>query len=162
MGEKYSSAYELRRRVIEMLRADLQIQAFLFSLKPQIEAEDVRVWASSVQLPEDKPEVRSALPRILVSALEEADGLEQPDLSTNNSPVMLLTHCVVPHDSEQLAEAIDARMKFILLSTTISNVRIISAGLVPVGGPSKRREAQFDDAWVITRQYHSANVGVLV
>lgn len=162
MAEKSSSAYELRRRVIDVLRADGDLNEMLFRLIPQVEAEDVRVWASSVELPEDKPQVRSALPRLLVSAIEEEDGFEQPDIATNNSPVMILTHCIAPHDQEFLAEAMDARVKFILLSTVMTNVRIISANLVPTGSPTKRREAQFNDAWTVTRQYRSANVGVLV
>ena len=163
MSERYSPAYELSRFLVETLRSDVQLEQMLFSLTPRYDAvQDRRVWEAGVDLTEFDPQIRSALPRVLVSGQEEADIYEQADLATNSSPVTVTLYTLGPKDAKQLVERVDARVKYVVLSTRATDARIISAELVPVGRPVMNRQPDFNDAWACVRTFRSANVGVLV
>lgn len=162
MSEKYSSAYEMRKRLISILRNDGELNQMLFSLVPSHGEFDDRIYASGVDMRQFDDKTRTQLPRVLVTCREEVDSFEQADLETNSSPVLVETHVLGPADQEELTESIDGRVKFLVLSTRLSNARIISAELVPVGDRVHAREGNFEDAHRITRRFRSANVGVLV
>lgn len=167
----YTPGYELQRRLVELFRADATLSAspggLLFpAYAPQKDAlpggaVDRRVYGSRANLPED-PAFRESLPFILVETLEEALNPQEQTMELLNGPVVAFIHTVADKQDEELAEQISARCTTLILSTVLSNARIIAAGLVP-DGPSRRDHISvFNDAFTVVSRFRSANVGVLV
>jgi hypothetical protein len=159
VSARFEPDYELLGRIVEVLRADAALNEMLFRLSAPVHAMDTRVYSAYVDLPEEPP-IRSQLPRVLVEAAQIAKQYEQdvPEQPLGDVPVWL--HTFAPVSNSQLAEELDARVRFVLTSTPLSTPRIIASGLVLVGQRRRTRETSFP-AWRITRQYRAPLVGVL-
>lgn len=163
MSSSQTPDIALVRRVIEVLRADANMQTLLFPswADPRIDALDDRVYTTEVNLPEDSKH-RSALPRILVEATWTPSQYEQdgPNLM---GPVALFLHIVTPKEEEEAGGMLAAAVTQLLLSTQLSGPRIIAAGLyLSDQQRPKQRISAFTGAWEYMVQLRSAHVEVLL
>lgn len=164
--EGLGPAAALQARVISIFRADPVLvtpdTGLLFPpWSKQENGDDVRVYEADVELPEN-PDVREALPRILVEALQFASGIEQPEnVDEPHAPVSILVHTMVPKEESELGELIDRRCAVLIGSTPLSTASIIAAELVPDGQRRRERVTAFNGAYWFVSRYHSADVGVL-
>jgi hypothetical protein len=163
MPSSFQPADALRGRIVTLLRSDAVLSdldtGLLFKRTPQIAAYDLRVYSIGVELPEDSA-IREALPRVHVQTMQHPSIAEQQgDLL--EAPVSVITHVLARKEDEELAATIDARVAALLLSTELSDVRIIAAGLAVDGTRTFERITALDGAWEVISRYRSANVGVL-
>ena len=161
----FGPAAETQKRFIELFRADPVLMTpntgLLFPpYQPQINGDDLRVYPAAVELPEN-PDLREALPRVLVETVSFAHDYEQTP-TILEGPVTMYTHVVVPKEDEERGELIDARLATLIASTRASDARIIAADFVPYGQRQRERIPAFNGAWEIVSGYRSRNVGVLV
>jgi hypothetical protein len=157
----YDVRYVLVGRIVEVLRGDPALNTLLFP--PGADAvgpDDRRIYAENVELPEGP--IRSVLPRILVAAIETPFPAEQAaaDGPLPYADCLVWTHIFVEADRPQLGEAISARVRDILISTPLSDSRIIASALVPSGTRQPVREVAFRNAWRMSREYRT-QAGVL-
>lgn len=158
----YSPAAELTKRLVDLFRANAPLQVLLFpTWSPSTDALDKRVWSAFVELPVI-PALREALPRVLVECVENAHDREHDDPAILSSDVTVFIHTVVPKQEEELGDQIDTLLRTLVLSTWLSNTRIIAANLVPEGQRRKERIAAFNDAWEYVSRFSSPSVEVLV
>ena len=157
---------EFQRRMIEVFRGDAVLvtpnTGLLFpAWAPQINGDDHRIYEESVELPEN-PDVREALPRILIGVRPYPASRDQYGGGAHEGPVRVTIRSVTPKEESELADSIDAEVHTLIASTRFSNARIIAAELVPLGRPSKARIAAFNNAWEITSEFECENVAALV
>jgi hypothetical protein len=156
---EYLPDYALTDLLVDTLRADAPLTALLFSLSQPVHPLDKRVYSAFVNLPETPP-LRSQLPRVLVETLGEPVQFEQDHPSQPQEAVDVWLHVFAPADNRQLAEALAARVAYVVTSTPLSTPSIIASGLIPGGRRLRRREPAFGDAWRITSQFRAPLVGV--
>ena len=154
-------AVEVQKAIVDALRADATMASLLFpSHSPSQGPLDFRVYGAAVELPE-MPALRDAMPRVLVETIQFPFGVEQLDAFPLQAEVVVYLHSMAGRQDEQLAEQLDARATVLLLSTSLSSVRIIASGLSYEGQRRKGRVGSLDDAWEIVTQFRSPHVGVL-
>ena len=156
---------ELQRRIVNFLRADTILAdpagSMLFpDWAPQINGDDLRVYEETIELPEH-PDVREALPRILVGVRAAGSDREQRGAGDHEGPAVVDIRVVTPKEESQLCDEIAARVSTLIASTWLSDARIIAAELVPDGRVSKGRISAFNGAWEILDRYSTENVGVV-
>jgi hypothetical protein len=154
---KYEPDYLLEQRLIDLLRADTEMHALLFSLSPPIDTSDVRIYSAFTDIPE---RLRPIFPRLMLDVRGARAVYEQPAATQPQGPVRVITHCFVPAMHRRLAQQLDARMRYVFASTLLSTPSIIASGLVPEGQRLEVREIDFA-AWRITSQFRDPLVGVL-
>lgn len=156
----YGPAYELQRRMIEVLRADSALQELLFPLwnPTPVSPDDTRVYGSRPKI--GNPKLLVVLPRIIVECQADTHDFEQNDI-TLSAPINVWLHSLTPKDQYDHAELMDARIRTIFGSTGLSNSRIIGADLYDVGGRRYFTETSFNDANRIVSEFAVASVGVL-
>lgn len=159
MTADFEPDYEVIGRIVDVLRHDGPLYELLFRDKAAIVTEDKRVYSAYVELP-DNPPLRNLLPRVLVEAAQIAKEYEQDDPNQPLGDVPVWIHTFAPVYDNQLAEAIDRRVGYLLTSTPLSTPSIIASGLVQVGQRRRVRETSFP-AWRITRQFRAPLVGVV-
>jgi len=162
MTASRTPSYELTRRVITLLDADDDLRTLLFPdwSPPTNDPGDLRIFASHQKFKEEN--LAGIMPRLLIETyMETSNDWEQEDASLS-CPVVLWTHILVPYDKRDHGELIDVYVRKLLVSTILSNARIIAAMLVQTGRAVQRTVPKFDDAWHIATPYLSARVGVLV
>lgn len=153
---------ELARFLIDTLRADDVLAGLLFpSYSPPLETRDKRIYSASPELPEDVP-FRTALPRITVECQGTGFATEQQAAAPLDGEVAVYIHMLVPKGHEDEVAYIEARIVSLLLSTSLSSVRIIAGGLSYEGQRRKGRVPSFNDAWEVVVQFRSPHVGVIV
>jgi hypothetical protein len=164
MTSTYVPAIALTRKVVAMLRADAALSngstGLLYAIETMVDANDYRVWSVDTQFPSD-PNVILRWPRIMVEAVGGANNYEQDDPDVLVGPVRLSLHTVAPKDQEELAERIDAYLNRLVLSTWLSDARIITARLVLSAERRKVRVPVLNGAWQITSGFSTPNVGSL-
>lgn len=158
--DKLSVALVMTGRIVDHLRADGTIQSLLFQTRPPVSTFDDRIYDHQAELP-DGPE-REVLPRILVAVLETPWDTEQytADSSDLYRDIRVITHVLTEARERQLGEAIDARARNLLVSTSLSNATIMASVLVPDGVRQPVRESAFRNAWRFQSEYR-AQAGVL-
>jgi hypothetical protein len=165
MTSTYVPATALRRRLVDVLRANSTLcdpdTGLLYGVEGRRDSTDMRVWSVDVQFPPDS-DLIFALPRVMVECVGRAHDFEQEDPDVLSGPVRLFIHTVVPRDQEELGERIDAYLIRLLLSTWLSDARIIAARLSLEGDRRKVRVPALDGAWQITSGFSTPNVGSLV
>jgi hypothetical protein len=159
---------ELRARVIAILRADATLALYPTGLVysdpvyPRVTAEDTRIYASNVELPEN-PALRAALPRVLVEVLQDAQDREQRESAITMSAGRVYIHVIASRTRFDLAELIQQRCHLLLLSTPLSSARILAGDLTFDGTVRPARETALDDAHrLIAGPYSTPHVGVTV
>ncbi len=157
---------ELQQRLIELLRADTTLAGQPVSLMfpawaAQVNGDDYRIYEEAVELPEH-PDVREALPRILVGVRAYPGDRDQFGGGAHEGPATVEIRAVVPKEESEHGEFIMVRVSTLIASTRLSNARIIAAELVPEGRVSKGRISAFNGAWEIVDRYGTENVGALV
>jgi hypothetical protein len=170
----HTPAREIGRALINLYRGDPQFSAsgpsvggtggLLFpDWSPRVHANDYRVWTNHVQLPPDMPEVLTALPRILFDVRWRSHPYEQEEEGLLHGPVTATLIVQTPKEREDYADELMAAAYLRLLSTPLSSARIIAAELAPTTGDiMKVRLSAFDDAFQMSADFRSQNVGVLV
>lgn len=148
-------ADELRGRLIDVMRHDTVLLQLLFPADaPSKGPLDTRVYDLSAELPLD---LRQIMPRINVNTVPGAPPYEQ---ITMTGPVTVYVHSLAPRQNKALALALDTRIRQLMSGTVWSTARIIIAEPVPVSRREEFREPYIDDAWRITSQFLSPNVGI--
>jgi len=164
MTSTYVPSVALARRVVDMLRADAFLcdltTGLLYSIEAQRSAEDLRVWTVETQFPADT-HLLLAWPRVMVETISRPHDFEQEDPDILIGPVRLIIHTVVPKDQEELGERIDAYLTRLLLSTWLSDARIIAARLSQDADRRKVRVPVLNGAWQISSGFSTPNVGSL-
>lgn len=161
----YGPAYELRRRVVMLLRDDPTLSdiatGMLFpSYAPQTSENDLRVFAAGPDIPGGSIPI-SAFPRVTIETIQFAHNKEQEDPNVLQAPCKLWVHTTVEQVDEDLAEQVDAYVTKLLLSTGLSDARII-AGQLTLDGPRRdERLEELNGARAITTGFASALVGSL-
>ena len=166
--DRYPPEYEVTRRVVELLRADVTLcssvvgsEGLMYQLTPRLMVGDDRVYSAYVELPENS-QLRSALPRIHVETRQDEFMTEQIDAAVPAASVTIWVNTIVPADREQLGEQIDARLRVVLMSTGLTSARILASGItVDAERRQKVREAALGGVWRITSVFRSRLVGVL-
>lgn len=163
--EGLGPAAALQSRIISIFRADPVLNTpdtgLLFPpWSKQVNGDDVRIYEADVELPEN-PDVREALPRILIESIQMVNAFEQGDVAEPHAPVAIIVHSMVPKEESELGELIDRRCAVLIGSTPLSTASIIAAELVPDGQRRRERVTAFNGAWWFASRYHSADVGVL-
>lgn len=161
----YGPAAGTQRRIIDLLRADGALSASPGGLlypewSPKVDDDDTRIYSVSAHLPPDS-EFVNLLPRILIEVVQRAHDYEQEQPGVLQGPVRVWTHTVVPREEEELGERIDAYLTGVLLSTVLSDARIIAARLSLEGDRRRVRVEAFNGAWQFISGYLSPNVGAL-
>lgn len=166
MTSTYGPGAAMRQRIVDFLRADGELctvpDGLLFpTYAPQIEADDVRIYEASVQFPPGSAMVQQ-LPRVLIECFAKANMDEQDPVSILSAPVRVITRTLVAKEDADLGDRIDAYIASLLLSTWLTDARIIAAKLSEDGDQSRRRLDVFNGAWEIIHGYSAPRVGSLV
>lgn len=160
MTSTYGPATAMQRALVELLRADVGLQALLFPVVwPSRSSDDFRVWGMNSDLPEGML-LRDPLPVVLIEAMSYPADREQVS-EVLEGEVIVTTHSQAPRQYEALAAQVDAYVAQLIVSTQLSDARMIAAALVPDGQTRKERIGAFDDAFDFQSRYRSPNVGVL-
>lgn len=162
---RQSVKLELQRRIISVLKADSELQTLLFPAwtKPRINDEDDRIYRSQVDFSRvaNGTDLAQIPVRVLIEARRVPHQMEQDDLEMGSGEVSLYVHVLVPKDQYLHGDRIMQRVRHVLLSTGMSDSRIIAGDLFEVGDQLDARESNFQDAHRLTQQFRSASVGVL-
>lgn len=169
-ADRYQPDYEVTRFVVEKLRSepvlwnpnDPNDPGLMYVLTPRLVNGDDRIYSAYVELPENS-QLRSALPRIHIEARQDGGiAAEQTDVLVPSGMVTIYVNTIVPRTREQLGEQIDAVARRVLLSTLMSNARILGSPLDEnVERRQKARESTFGDVWRITSAYRARRVEVI-
>lgn len=157
---------EMQRRIVNLLRADAILSDTTTGLlypeyAPHGDNEDLRVFGSDPTLPNDTSTAVSQLPRVLVEVMTYAHPHEQDDPAVLHGPVKVWVHTVVNLNDEQLGATIDARITTILLSTWLSDARIIAPRLALDGMRRRERIGEFNGAWEYVSGFAAGDAGSL-
>lgn len=151
---------------LDAIEADTVVHDLVFPSwnTTPVSIDDKRIYRSTVNFQRlvDGVNVAVQLPRVMMSAVWSRMLTEQEDLETAAGPVRLYTHCFVPAQYYLHGDVLDMAVARVLLSTVLSDTRIIGSPLAPVGNRLEERESAFNDAWRFTQEYAQANVGALV
>lgn len=147
-------------RITDVLRADNNLNGLLFSTKSSVHVYDFRIYDDKAELPEGP--IREALPRILIAVIGTPFDTESANADSINlyNNVAVFTHILVEEKEKVLGETIDAEVRDILVSTSMTNAVIIASVLVPSGTMQPVKETSFRNAWRFTSEYR-AQAGVL-
>lgn len=164
----YTPEIELRRRVVNLLRADAILNdtttGLLFPASSPYAGpvpEDERILATGTDVP-GPPEAVSRLPRLTVEAIGWPTTQEQEDPAVLRNGVKLWTHTTVAADDEQLGAAIDARVRTLLLSTWLTDARIITPRLSLDGNSRREKIEGLNGAWELVSGFSATSVGSLL
>lgn len=141
----------LQGAVVDALSHDAEIVDELFSDRPAVHEWDTRVYAAQAELPAVLAEV---LPRIIVSVRETPWDTEQEEAesTTPSASCQVWVHVLTESARESQGQRLAARARSILVSTPLSDARIITSKLW-VTGYRVDREPQFRDAHRVTREF---------
>lgn len=164
MTSTYDPGTALKRRVIDLLRADRYLCDPLTGLlypesSPKKGETDLRVYSSSAVLPGTSEWV-SILPRIMVESVVRAHSYEQ-DGPVLVAPVKIIVYVIVGLVDEQLGEQINAYVQGVLPSTWLSDARIITGKLTSDGDGRRERLDAFNGAWQFVTGYSTPSAGSL-
>lgn len=161
----YGHGASLQRRLIEVLRSDGALSTSPGGLlypdwSPKFNDVDSRVYPTNVQFPTGSELIRM-LPRVLVEVHQRSHDYEQEAPGILQGPVRVWVHTVVPLEEEELGERIDAYLNTLLLSTWLSDARIIAGRLVASDDRRRTRLEAFNGAWEFVSGFTSPNVGAI-
>lgn len=155
---------EMQRRIVNMLRADTTLMSptgLLYpEYAPKLDSNDLRVYTVSARLPASAVFVRT-LPRVLIEVAQMAHSYEQEDTAVLHGPVKLWVHTVVPENEEEAGELIDAYITTLVLSTWLSDARIIAGRLSLEGTRRRDRIDEFNGAWQFITGFGTPNAASL-
>lgn len=156
----------MQRAVIDLLRGDPILSdsgggGLLYpDYAPKLDTNDYRVYEASVRLPGNAAFVRT-LPRVLVEVIQYAHDLEQEDPDVPFGPVKVFVHTIVPSGEDEAGEVLDAYITRLILSTSLSDARIIAPKLTLEGQRRRERIDEFNGAWQFVSGFAAANAGSL-
>jgi len=153
----YSPHYELVRWTIQELRTDAEIDSLMFKLSPAVDGTDRRIYHSKSALTEVQ---RKTLPRIVVAAFSDPDEQVQQYDEADSASVTMWIHVITPRGQATLGEAILARVRKLLQSTTVVSDRIVASPIVAVGPTMDTIEEEFEQANRISQRFAAEKVGV--
>lgn len=161
MTSTYQPAIAMQRALVELLRGDAGLQLLLFPAGSESrQSDDYRVYGMNSDIPEGI-ELKDPVPTVLV----ECDGypMDREQVApVLEGEVAVTTHIYVPKQDEALGAQIDAYVAQLLVSTQLSDARMIAAVLIPERLTGRKaRIGAFDDAFDFQSGYRSPSVGVL-
>lgn len=161
----YTPEIELQRRLVNLLRADATLTnpttglLFPATSPQQPGGVDFRIYSQSPTLPGESKGL-GTLPRVLVDAWGFAHGKEQ-ESDVLQAGLRVRTHAVVEQEDEERGALIDARIRTLLLSTWLTDARIITPRLLQEGNSTRARIESLNGAWDYVTTFMTPNAGSL-